>query len=288
MLGEGFRLPSKRLKFRGFTTQVPNRTLFKSQPASHVEESICHVLGSSLRDSLNSLHIEKEEGVECPFTATLVLSAKSPVSISPALAFVIFVNDRLVQHRGLRQAIRRVLEQFYYCSDTNSKSRNQNLFCYLSISIASCYVDVNVHPSKKEVCFLDEEYVIHRIVASLSSSVSSLVASQPVNTVTPPHRPHVDSSQASESASKKIRVDPTQLSLATPPRVTTPFREPRAELALASIQTLRSEVQKAGQQCHHERELLQSSLFVGCLQDSSRVLLQSGTCLYLLTLPSLL
>ena len=138
-------------------------------------DSISNVIGASIRPTLKEVHIDKEPNVECPFSADLVFSPKSPVSISPSLSFILFVNGRLIQHTRIRIGVRRVLEQYYYCSDTNAKSRNQNTLCFLSVWIDPSLIDVNVHPNKREICFLDEDYVVEMVIMSMKEYKGSEV-----------------------------------------------------------------------------------------------------------------
>ncbi|KAK8790742.1 hypothetical protein WA588_002489, partial [Blastocystis sp. NMH] len=103
--------------------ETPNKTLFKSSPTSSEIDSIVNILGSSLRSSLQSFDIPLEEGVECPFSGHVILSARVPTGIHPSLSFVLFVNGRHIHNSRIKQSITHTLEHYYYCSDTNSKSR---------------------------------------------------------------------------------------------------------------------------------------------------------------------
>lgn len=179
-----------------------------------------NVLGSGIRPTLHELQIEQESDVECPFSGTIVLSAKSPVAIHSTLSFVLFVNDRYIHNSRIKQGIWRVLEQYYYCSDTNSKSRNQSLFCYVALTIDAHLVDVNVHPNKREICFLDEDYVVRRIVEVVDSGIDRIVNTQVIGNVTPSKIPQsssiepiVRSSPGPVGPSKKVRVDYSQRTL---------------------------------------------------------------------------
>lgn len=199
---------------------MPNKVLFKSLRSTTLIDSIVNVLGSGIRPTLHELEIEQEPGVECPFSGTIVLSAKSPVTINSTLSFVLFVNGRYIHNSRIKQGIWRVLEQYYYCSDTNSKSRNQSLFCYLALTIDSHLVDVNVHPNKREICFLDEDYVIRRIVEVVDNGIERIVNTQVIGHVTPSKKlpssttdPLIRSSPVATDPSKKVRVDYTQRTL---------------------------------------------------------------------------
>ena len=199
---------------------MPNKVLFKSIRSTTLVDSIVNVLGSGIRPTLHELQIEQEPGVECPFAGTIVLSTKSPITINSTLSFVLFVNDRYIHNSRIKQGIWRVLEQYYYCSDTNSKSRNQSLFCYVALTIDAHLVDVNVHPNKREICFLDEDYVIRRIVEVVDAGIERIVNTQVVGNVTPSKKlpsssvePIVRSSPGSIGPSKKVRVDYAQRTL---------------------------------------------------------------------------
>ena len=182
-------------------------------------DSISNVIGASIRPTLKEVHIDKEPNVECPFSADLVFSPKSPVSISPSLSFILFVNGRLIQHTRIRIGVRRVLEQYYYCSDTNAKSRNQNTLCFLSVWIDPSLIDVNVHPNKREICFLDEDYVVRRVVNEIESAVEREIDSQSIGCVSSRgvkqgRSPVKESVEAqSVAGNKKIRVDYSQRTL---------------------------------------------------------------------------
>lgn len=183
-------------------------------------DSISNVIGASIRPTLKEVHIDKEPNVECPFSADLVFSPKSPVSISPSLSFILFVNGRLIQHTRIRIGVRRVLEQYYYCSDTNAKSRNQNTLCFLSVWIDPSLIDVNVHPNKREICFLDEDYVVRRVVNEIESAVEREIDSQTIGYVLSSRGVKQGRSPVKESVeahsvagNKKIRVDYSQRTL---------------------------------------------------------------------------
>ena len=196
--------------------EFPSRVLFKSPRCSSLEESIAGVLGSAISPTLRSIQIDRENGVECPFSARILLSPKAPMLISPALSFILFVNGRSIQNTRLRQGIRRVLEQYYYCSDSNSRSRNQNQFCYVEMEIDTHLVDVNVHPNKREVCFLDEDYVVKRVVETVEREIDRVLSLQEVGNVTPTKVQNRGDGSGGQSASKKVRVDYSQRTIQFP------------------------------------------------------------------------
>ena len=70
-------------------------------------------------------------------------------------AFLIFINDRLVDCTGLRKAIEAV---YYDLLPMKGKP-----FVYLNLEVPGPHVDVNVHPTKKEVAFLHEDRLCESI-----------------------------------------------------------------------------------------------------------------------------
>ena len=297
--------------------ECPNKALFKSYKATTIEESISNVIGASIKPTLKRIRIDAEKNVECPFEADLVLSPKSPVVISPSLSFILFVNGRYITNTRIKQGIKRVLEQYYYCSDTNSKSRNQNQFCYVSIQIDSHLVDVNIHPNKREICFLDEDYVVQRITERVEAEIDHAINTETIGNVTPSKRNiHTTPTQTS---SKKVRIDYSQRTLQFLPQESiplqedsiidrtsldplqsspttsatkpssilsdvvnvTPFKTTRDDLQLDSVCSLCEDIRRLGANCSHERDIFQKSIFISCLDDPSTSLIQYENRLYL-------
>ena len=246
-----------------------------------------------------------------------MLSPKSPVVISPSLSFILFVNGRYITNTRIKQGIKRVLEQYYYCSDTNSKSRNQNQFCYVSIQIDSHLVDVNIHPNKREICFLDEDYVVQRITERVEAEIDHAINTETIGNVTPSKRNiHTTPTQTS---SKKVRIDYSQRTLQFLPQESiplqedsiidrtsldplqsspttsatkpssilsdvvnvTPFKTTRDDLQLDSVCSLCEDIRRLGANCSHERDIFQKSIFISCLDDPSTSLIQYENRLYL-------
>ena len=80
-------------------------------------------------------------------------------------AFVLFINDRLVESAPLRRAV----ESVY----ADSLPRGAKPFVYLSLELPGPHVDVNVHPTKREVAFLHED----RLCDALASATREVLGS---------------------------------------------------------------------------------------------------------------
>ena len=79
--------------------------------------------------------------------------------------YILFINNRLVDCAS----IKKVVDQVY--SDILPK--NAHPFCYLSLIIPPEHVDVNVHPTKKEVHFLHEDKLLTALHTALHTSLQA-------------------------------------------------------------------------------------------------------------------
>lgn len=78
---------------------------------------------------------------------------------------IIFLNGRLIEHAALRRSM---LQAFAMHLPTSPPAHP---FIYLCLRIKGNRVDVNVHPSKKQVYFLDEAEIMERVVEGLEEGV---------------------------------------------------------------------------------------------------------------------
>ncbi len=78
---------------------------------------------------------------------------------------IIFLNGRLIEHAGLRRAM---LLAFSGHMPTSPVAQP---FIYLSLVVKGSRVDVNVHPSKRQVFLLDEAEIIKLVVQALHEQI---------------------------------------------------------------------------------------------------------------------
>ncbi|XP_077249741.1 MUTL-homologue 1 [Tasmannia lanceolata] len=76
---------------------------------------------------------------------------------------VLFINDRLVDCTALKRAI-----EVVYAATLPKASKP---FIYMSIVLPSEHVDVNIHPTKREVSFLNQESLIENIQSEVESKL---------------------------------------------------------------------------------------------------------------------
>lgn len=78
---------------------------------------------------------------------------------------IIFLNGRLIEHAALRRSM---LQAFAMHLPTSPPAHP---FIYLCLRVKGSRVDVNVHPSKKQVYFLDEAEIMARVVEGIEGGV---------------------------------------------------------------------------------------------------------------------
>ena len=89
-------------------------------------------------------------------------------------ALLLFINHRSVESSAIKKAI----EQTY----STYLPKGGHPFTYLSLDIDPQRVDVNVHPTKREVNFLNEEEIIESICADIATKLSQVDTSRTFRT----------------------------------------------------------------------------------------------------------
>ncbi|KAK4193751.1 DNA mismatch repair protein Mlh1 [Podospora australis] len=84
--------------------------------------------------------------------------------------FLLFINHRCVESFKIRKAIEQTYASFL--------PKNSHPFVYLSLEIDPRKVDVNVHPTKQEVHFLNEDETIQAVCEHLRSELAQVDASR--------------------------------------------------------------------------------------------------------------
>ncbi|KAH9063209.1 DNA mismatch repair protein MutL [Lactarius vividus] len=83
---------------------------------------------------------------------------------SKKMVFLLFINNRLVESSRIKKAI----EACY----TGVLPKGTSPFIYLSIQLDPTTVDVNVHPTKREVHFLEEEGITESIADAIQAKLA--------------------------------------------------------------------------------------------------------------------
>ncbi|KAK4354141.1 hypothetical protein RND71_026335 [Anisodus tanguticus] len=85
--------------------------------------------------------------------------------IAKKITMVLFINDRLVDCGALKRAI-----EIVYTATLPKASKP---FIYMTIILPPEHVDVNIHPTKREVSLLNQEFVIEKIQSVVESKLRS-------------------------------------------------------------------------------------------------------------------
>lgn len=159
--GQGVGISVK--KVRRALTQVGSSSLDLNTPCNPRQSTldvIRNVHGATLTRDLMHLSPLQLDKLGC----TVEGWVSNANWVSKKTTFLCFINNRLVECPGLKRS----LETMY--SMLLPKGRHP--WMYLSLKIAPNRIDVNVHPTKQEVHFLDEDEIVERITAYTQDIVS--------------------------------------------------------------------------------------------------------------------
>lgn len=163
-----------------------------------------------------------EEGSGGWATRTTFHKLKSP-------QVIIFLNGRLIDHAVLRRAL---LQSFSLHLPTSPPAHP---FIYLNLRIKGSHVDVNVHPSKRQVFFLDEAEIVKRTVESIDAAVlQRQYETQTLKPIVISARTPPEPTVFEPTAAKKTKIAPVQKisSLYPSQRVLTDSRNHRIDAFL--------------------------------------------------------
>jgi DNA mismatch repair protein MLH1 len=157
----------KAAKRKEGTEDSENTENIENLCAQATKQVIAHVFGSQLGPYLHKFECKSETDEEssdeqqCSYTCMGYLSSPS-FQTSKRTQLVLFVNDRLVECNTLKRSLEEVYGNF-------SKAKP---FLYLSLQVPPDQVDVNVHPTKREVAMLFVDEICKDISTHLRQALS--------------------------------------------------------------------------------------------------------------------
>lgn len=191
-----------------------SQLLLNTRPKMPVKERIRSVYGSLIANEILEFDSFSDDNlgiieVKGAFTSP---SYDNKKKISP----IFFINQRLVSCDPLRRALVSVF-QFYL-------PKGSHPFIYMSLNIKTQNVDVNIHPTKREVRFLNEEEITELICDNLHDKLSKIDTSRKYklqNLLTQPKHPREEEEVVENAFNKKklrqenklVRVDTNQTKL---------------------------------------------------------------------------
>ncbi|KQK11641.1 DNA mismatch repair protein MLH1 isoform X2 [Brachypodium distachyon] len=153
-----------------------NRADVHSASTSSRLDAIRNVYGVSVVRDLMEIEVSDENAVDGIFTMDGFISNANYVAKKTTM--ILFINDRLVDCTSLKRAI-----EFVYSAILPQASKP---FIYMSINLPREHVDVNIHPTKKEVSLLNQEHIIETIKDAIeeklmNSNTTRIFQTQTVN-----------------------------------------------------------------------------------------------------------
>lgn len=215
---------------------------------------------------------------------------------------LLFINHRSVESSAVKSAIQRTYSTFL--------PKGGHPFIYLDIEIDPQRVDVNVHPTKREVNFLNEDEIIEMICDQISTELSKVDTSRTFMTQSllpgsrgpslpetrPTETPSTGPSRSTVRPAENnlVRTDPslrkitsmllsganTKSSEPSNDLSYTIVDRPRMQMRLSTVKELRAEVRNS---MHNNlTEVFTTHTFVGVVDTARRIVaIQSGVKLFL-------
>ncbi|XP_022972874.1 DNA mismatch repair protein MLH1 isoform X2 [Cucurbita maxima] len=126
-------------------------------------DAIRTVYGASVARNLMKIEVSENDKACSDFKMDGLISNSN--YIAKKITMVLFINERMVDCSALKRAI-----EIVYAATLPKASKP---FIYMSIILPPEHVDVNVHPTKKEVSLLNQEVIIERIQSAVESKLRS-------------------------------------------------------------------------------------------------------------------
>ncbi|RQM19768.1 hypothetical protein B5M09_001142 [Aphanomyces astaci] len=129
-----------------------------SSSSSTQLDVIKSIFGSSLAAELVAYSLTSQQAT---VNVTGYVTNANYKYITKKSTFIVFINNRLVECPALRRACEYTYAHYL--------PKHTHPFVYLALAIPPSHVDVNVHPTKREVHFLHEEAVVDAIASHLNT-----------------------------------------------------------------------------------------------------------------------
>src|SRR4030043_866997 len=141
----------------GFSLVTDNKETLNIPPSSGPKERIMQIYGEEFVNGLVGVRSEAP-GIQCIAYVSRSTNFRSTKSHQ-----LIFMNKRPIKDQALSHAVYRAYEGIL------PQDKHPIFFLFLDVNPSE--VDVNVHPTKREVRFQDKEFVYHFVHNALKTSV---------------------------------------------------------------------------------------------------------------------
>ncbi|CCF56780.1 hypothetical protein KAFR_0B04840 [Kazachstania africana CBS 2517] len=144
-----------------------------------ITERIRTVYSNSVASNLIFLELDPVENLNFTKIEGYVSDLNYYVSNKKSIQPIFFINERLVTCEPLKRALFHVYSNYMPKSSSSSKP-----FLYFNILIDPKTIDVNIHPTKKEVRFLNQTEIIEKISMFLHEKLATIDTSKLFKTST--------------------------------------------------------------------------------------------------------
>ncbi|WFD36442.1 DNA mismatch repair protein Mlh1 [Malassezia cuniculi] len=265
--GRGIGMSCKKVGSNALDLNMP------SNPSTTTVDAIRTVYGGALVRDL--VHVPPTSSTALGFECEGWISTANYVA--KKTAFLCFINNRLVDVPSLKRS----LESMY--AQVLPKGRSP--WIYMRLDIEPHRVDVNVHPTKKEVHFTDEDEIVELITSHAQCVLSQHASVRVVSLASSPNHTQVLPLPPSRYDPRHlVRVDHNAQTL----EAVVPARRKRddddqvrreSQCSLTSVQNLRERIE---QERHPAlTDIMQNHTFVGIVDLQELSLIQHNTRLYL-------
>ncbi|CAI5759555.1 unnamed protein product [Candida verbasci] len=159
----------------GFTCKKHGDPLqqLNTRPNLPLKERIRIVYGASIANELLEF-INNEKGHDLGLLQMSGCITNANYNNKKKMTPIIFINNRLVSCDPLKRAVNSIFQLFL--------PKGSNPFFYVSLQIKSENLDVNIHPTKREVRFLNEDEIIEIVVDKIHEILSNVDTSRKFKT----------------------------------------------------------------------------------------------------------